>query len=82
LLEIRQFDGATEHVVDGRRLASRGQIFAFIIAMSGVGSGVYLARIGATVPASIIGGGGLITVILAFLNSGKQHGQQPPRKQG
>jgi uncharacterized membrane protein len=55
-----------------RYLAVAGQIFAFIIAMSGIAGGVFLALHGAQTAGSIIGGGGLVTIILAFLKGGNQ----------
>jgi uncharacterized membrane protein len=54
-----------------RSLVSRGQIFAFLIAMSGIGAGVWLSLNEARIAGSIIGGGSLATIILAFLPSNR-----------
>lgn len=59
-------------------LAVRGQIFAFVIAMSGIGGGVWLSLHSAQVSGAIIGGGGLVTIILAFLRGGGQPPNPPP----
>ncbi len=63
-LEIVKANAATS-----RSLARLGQIFAFIIAMSGIGVGFWLGLHNAQITGGIIGGGGLVTIILAFLRT-------------
>lgn len=56
-----------ENAKASRILAGRGQLFAFVIAMTGIGAGFWLGLHNAQITGGIIGGGGLVTIILAFL---------------
>ncbi len=55
-----------------RTLASRGQLYAFVIAILAIGGAVFLGFKGAEVTASVIGGGSLVAIIVAFLGGGKK----------
>lgn len=70
-LEDGRLEMARETARTNRLLARWGQWFAFLIAMSGIAGGVYLASNGAEVAGGIIGGGGLVTIILGFLRKSK-----------
>jgi len=47
--------------------SSRGQIFALIIGILGLGSAVFTAYLGETIVACLLGGGTLVSLVLAFL---------------
>ena len=55
-----------------RTLAGRGQAFAFIIAILAIGGAVYLGAVGSQWTGSVIGGGSLVAIIIAFLRGGRK----------
>lgn len=69
-IEERMAQETQANAATNRTLAGRGQGYAFIIAMSGIAAGFYLGLHGQQITGSIIGGGGLVTIILAFLRGG------------
>jgi len=76
--ENQQLDILKENAAVSRILAGRGQIFAFLIAMAGIAAGLWLGIHGAQITGGIIGGGGLVTIILAFLRGGAPASSTPP----
>lgn len=66
-LEVRQLSVAEKSVSETITLMRWGQRFAFVIAIVGIGAGTFLALHGAEIAGSIFGGGGLATIVLAFL---------------
>ena len=48
-----------------------GLIFAFLIGLGAIGSGVYCVAVGQPIPASFIGGGGVIGLVVAFIYGSK-----------
>eukprot|EP01012_Entosiphon_sulcatum_P017117 TRINITY_DN21936_c0_g2_i1.p2 TRINITY_DN21936_c0_g2~~TRINITY_DN21936_c0_g2_i1.p2 ORF type:complete len:145 (+),score=9.05 TRINITY_DN21936_c0_g2_i1:263-697(+) len=61
-----------ENAAHERTLAGRGQTYAFVIAVLAIGGAVFLGFKGAEVTASVIGGGSLVAIIVAFLGGGKK----------
>jgi len=56
------------NVIHGQTLQSKlGQIFGLIIGLAGIGSGTYLASIGATVVGGIIAGGTVVSLVSVFV---------------
>lgn len=59
-------------VVGGSHRALLGLIFAFILGMSAIAAGVWLATKGLEIPGSVIGGGGLIGLVSVFVYGSQQ----------
>lgn len=78
-LEIEATKESQANGLTNRKLVSRGQFYAFVIAMSGIAAGFYLGIKGAQITGSIIGGGGLVTIILAFLRGGNTPPVEPQK---
>lgn len=66
-LEARNLEGEIEDRKWERRLEGKGQAFAFMIAVSGFVTSAFCAYFGAAIAAAAIGGGSLVTIVVAFL---------------
>ena len=66
-LQVRETAVCEEWARADVRLQGRGQIFGFIIAMSGVLGGLYVAVHGAAAAGTIVSSASLVTIVVAFL---------------
>lgn len=60
----------------------RGQIFAFLLAMFGIGGSMYILAtiptVGGAVGGTVVGGGSLVALIVAFLRRKSEPEKAPP----
>lgn len=68
-LENRQLETAVMMANASLEQSKRGQNYAFLIAVIGILGTLYLGHVGATVVGSVLGGGSLVTIIVAFLRA-------------
>ena len=57
-------------------LSKRGQIFAFIIALGGIGGSFYCAYLGMPIPASSLGGGTSAGIIALFITGRRKESEK------
>ncbi len=66
-IEDKITDAGIEDIKEGRKIEKRGQILAFLIATIALIASTIIALSGQEIAASIIGGGGIVGLVSAFL---------------
>ncbi len=67
--DLRLLDIDEQTIRENQRLFARGQIYGFVLAIVFALIGAGTALYGATIADSLIGTGGLVALVTAFLNS-------------
>lgn len=62
-------------------IARRGQAFAFIVALVGIGVAVGMAYLGGAWAGAVVAGGSLATIVTAFVTGGRRNTSTPVRHQ-
>lgn len=85
---LKQAEAQTEHRIEiEKKVVSAdiiksylGLVFGFILGLSGIGSGVYLATLGFNVFGPLLSGGSLITLVAVFIYGTRSRKQEREKR--
>jgi uncharacterized membrane protein len=85
---LKQAEAQTQHRIEiEKKVVSAditksylGLVFGFILGLSGIGSGVYLATLGFNVFGPLLSGGSLITLVAVFIYGTRSRKQEREKR--